>query len=82
MHEIIRLSKKDNIAVTPKDIPKNIIVNENNITTKTIIPKDHKIAIKKILKGDELLRFETLIGGILVMASLLLFSIFHFKKLN
>ncbi len=31
MHEIIRLSKKDNIAVTPKDLPKNITVNEKNL---------------------------------------------------
>ena len=62
MHEIIRLSKKDNIAVTPNDIPKNITVNENNLTTKTLIPKDHKIAIKKILKGDEILKYGQIIG--------------------
>ena len=62
MTELIHLSKKDNIAITNADIPKDTLVGNNQIRTKTIIPKDHKIAIKRILKGEKILKYGQIIG--------------------
>ena len=57
MTKLINLGKKDNVAITSEDIPKDTLVGNNQIRTKTIIPKDHKIAIKGILKGEKILKY-------------------------
>ena len=62
MTKLINLSKKDNVAITSEDIPKDTLVRNNQIRTKTIIPKDHKIAIKGILKGEKILKYGQIIG--------------------
>ena len=62
MTKLINLGKKDNVAITSEDIPKDTLVGNNQIRTKTIIPKDHKIAIKGILKGEKILKYGQIIG--------------------
>ena len=56
MTKLINLGKKDNVAITSEDIPKDALVGNSQIKTKTIIPKSHKIAIKRILNGEEILK--------------------------
>ena len=54
MFQIIKLSEKDNIAVSPMDIPENVSIKVHNIKTQTKIPQGHKISIKEIKDGDEI----------------------------
>ncbi len=62
MSRLIKLSKKDNIALTTENIPKDTVVGDNQIKTKTIIPQGHKIAIKEIVKGEKIIKYGQIIG--------------------
>lgn len=64
MRDFIRINKKDNIIVTLKDLPKgkNLYEDEWNITLQSNIPKGHKISIKSLLKGEDIIKYGYTIG--------------------
>ena len=65
MFNIIKLNEKDNIGIAPMDIPKNVDLNIG-IKSATSVPYGHKISIKKIKKGDFVIRYGQKIGITLV----------------
>ena len=62
MFQIIKLSEDDNIAVSPMDIPENVLIEVHNIKTQTKIPQGHKISIKEIKKGEKIFKYGQIIG--------------------
>ena len=44
----IRLHNNDNVVTAKSDIDPDILLNDENITTKQFIPVGHKIATKNI----------------------------------
>ena len=58
----IRLHDNDNVVTAKSDIDPNISLSEENITTRQFIPVGHKIATKNINKGDDLVKYDNIIG--------------------
>jgi altronate hydrolase len=57
--KLIRINKEDNVAVALEDIDMNekLILENFNFISKTIVPKGHKIALNKIKKGGDIIKY-------------------------
>ncbi len=62
MIPVIRLDKEDNVVVARYDIPAGIKIESENIITLKDIPAGHKIATRHIKKGEEIKKYNTIIG--------------------
>ena len=58
----IRLHNNDNVVTAKSDIDPDILLNDENITTKQFIPVGHKIATKNISKGEDIIKYDNIIG--------------------
>ena len=56
----IKLHPNDNVAIAFKDIEKEETTQK--IKANTRIPQGHKIALKKIKKGEEIIKYDQTIG--------------------
>jgi len=56
----IKLNPNDNVATAFKNISKG--ETTQNIQAENNIPKGHKIALKKILKGEKIIKYDQIIG--------------------
>ncbi|WP_273326450.1 UxaA family hydrolase [Vallitalea guaymasensis] len=64
MKDFIHINKKDNVIVALKDLPKgkNLCEDEWNITLLSDIPKGHKISIKQLAAGENIIKYGYPIG--------------------
>ena len=58
----IRLHKNDNVVTAKSDIDINIKIENENINTNQHIPVGHKIATKDISEGEEIIKYDNIIG--------------------
>ena len=58
----IRLHNNDNVVTAKSDIDPDILLKDENITTKQFIPVGHKIATKNISKGEDIIKYDNIIG--------------------
>lgn len=58
----IRLHNNDNVVTAKSDIDPDILLKDENITTKQFIPVGHKIATKDISKGEDIIKYDNIIG--------------------
>ena len=56
----IKLNSNDNVATAFNNIAKGEITQ--NIEAENDIPKGHKIALKKILKGEKIIKYDQITG--------------------
>ena len=62
---VIRINEKDNVAVALADIKKGeqaILADDAFIEAASDIPYSHKIALRDIVKGGEIIKYGELIG--------------------
>lgn len=57
----IKIKDNDNVAIAIHQIDEGTEIMPG-ITTKQIIPQGHKIALKDILKGEEIIRYGVILG--------------------
>ena len=57
----IQIKEQDNVAVAVHDLPKGIQV-ESGVVTLDPIPQAHKIALRDIPKGGEIIRYGVVLG--------------------
>ena len=60
MNGVMKLNPNDNVATAFKNISKG--ETTQNIKAENNIPKGHKIALKKILKGEKIIKYDQIIG--------------------
>jgi altronate hydrolase len=58
----IRIHKNDNVVTAKTDIDININIDEESVNTNQHIPVGHKVATKNISQGDEIIKYDTIIG--------------------
>ncbi len=58
---VVKMHDNDNVVIAVKDIPSGTTIL-NDIVTKNDIPQAHKIAIKDINKGGEVIRYGVILG--------------------
>ena len=58
----IRLHENDNVVTAKSDIDINIKIEDENINTTQHIPVGHKIATKDISEGEEIIKYDNIIG--------------------
>ena len=58
----IRIHKNDNVVTAKSDIDINTNIYEEKVNTNQHIPVGHKIATKDIYKGNEIIKYDTIIG--------------------
>ena len=58
----IRLHENDNVVTAKSDIEINVKLDHENINTNQHIPFGHKIATKDIAKGEEIIKYDNIIG--------------------
>lgn len=58
----IRLDPADNVVVARMEVPPGTHVPEEGITALQKVPPGHKVAIRKIGKGEPVLKYNTTIG--------------------
>ncbi len=56
----VKLNDNDNVATALRDI--NVGETTQNIKSINTIPKGHKISLRKIIKGDKIIKYDQLIG--------------------
>ena len=59
---IIRLHPNDNVVVARIDVPIGTAVPSENFTSRSQVPAGYKIAARKILKGDPILKYSVTVG--------------------
>ena len=59
---IIRLHPNDNIVVARVDVSIGTEVPSENFTSRSQVPAGYKIATKKIIKGDPILKYNVTVG--------------------
>jgi len=59
---IIRLHSNDNVVVARVDVAIGESVPSENFTSRSQVPAGYKIAAKKILKGDPILKYNVTVG--------------------
>ena len=62
VHSIIRLHPNDNIVVARVDIAIGTEIPSEQFTSKSQTPAGYKIAAKKILKGEAILKYNVTVG--------------------
>ncbi|MBD5770863.1 UxaA family hydrolase [Marinomonas colpomeniae] len=60
--QIIRLHNNDNVVIALSDLAEGSKLNEFDVTLKTYVPRGHKVAIKPLVKGDNVIRYGQIIG--------------------
>ena len=58
----IRLNKKDNVVVSRENLDSGTFIQEEQIMTVEFIPKGFKIATCPILKGEPIVKYNTVMG--------------------
>ena len=59
---VIRLEKEDNVVIARHDLPAGTVIEEEKITTLEEIPAGYKCAARDIAKGEEIRKYNTVIG--------------------
>lgn len=59
---IIRLHPNDNIVVARVDVAIGTQVPSENFTSRSQVPAGYKIASKKIIKGEPILKYSVTVG--------------------
>ena len=60
--KIIRLHSNDNVVTAKLEIDINTDINSENLSTNQHIPVGHKIATRDIDKGDDVVKYDNIIG--------------------
>ena len=60
--QAIRLHRNDNVVTAKSNIEPNILLSSENITTTQFIPVGHKIASKIIEEGEDIIKYDNIIG--------------------
>ncbi len=58
----IRLHENDNVITAKANLESKTLLNNEEITTKQFIPVGHKIATKNIVKGEDIIKYDNIIG--------------------
>ena len=58
--KLIKINEIDNVAVAVSEIPANTTINE--VTTLNDIPMGHKVALKDIKEGEDIVKYAQVIG--------------------
>ena len=58
---VIRIADKDNVAVAVRDLPAGIEIAPG-VVTRQAIPQAHKVALRPIASGGEILRYGVVLG--------------------
>lgn len=65
-YNVLRLDKKDNIAVALRTLEKGEVVNISDSTDEVIalknIPYGHKVALSQIKKGERIIKYGECMG--------------------
>lgn len=66
MQEYIRINKDDNVAVALKPLDKGTVLNfgDLSVTLTEDVPQGHKVAIKPIANGGDVIKYGFRIGHI------------------
>ncbi|MCU0125876.1 altronate dehydratase family protein [Pseudomonas vlassakiae] len=59
---VIRLDAADNVVVARIEIPAGTAIPNEGVTTQQPVPLGHKIAARLIVKGEPVLKYNTVIG--------------------
>ena len=59
---VIRLHPGDNVVVARVDVPIGTPVPGENFTSRSQVPAGYKIAARKILKGEAILKYNVTVG--------------------
>ena len=59
---VIRLHPHDNVVVARQDVPIGTVVAAENFTSRSQVPAGYKIATRKILKGEPILKYSVTVG--------------------
>jgi len=59
---VIRLNPNDNVVVARLDVPIGMAVPGENFTSRSQMPAGYKIAARKILKGEPILKYNVMVG--------------------
>ncbi|UTV99950.1 altronate dehydratase [Marinomonas rhizomae] len=60
--QTIRLHANDNVVIALSDLAEGSKLNEFDITLLSYVPRGHKVALKEIAKGDNVIRYGQIIG--------------------
>ena len=65
MKEYIRIHEKDNVLVAVKEIAagEKVAIDKTEVEALETIPAGHKMAVSKIRKGDEIIKYGSRIGN-------------------
>ncbi|SVE39544.1 uncharacterized protein METZ01_LOCUS492398, partial [marine metagenome] len=58
----IRLHENDNVVTAKSEIDINIKIEDEDLSTKQHIPVGHKIATQNINQGDDVIKYDNIIG--------------------
>jgi altronate hydrolase len=59
---VIRLHPQDNVVVARLDVPLGMAVPSEGFTSRSQVPAGYKIAARKILKGEPILKYSVTVG--------------------
>lgn len=59
---VIRLEKEDNVVIARHELKKGLYIEEEDLTLLEDIPSGYKCAAKDFKKGDEIRKYNTVIG--------------------
>lgn len=60
--QTIRLHANDNVVIALSDLAEGSKLNEFDVTLLSYVPRGHKVAVKNIAKGDNVIRYGQIIG--------------------
>lgn len=60
--QAIRLHANDNVIIALSDLSQGSKLNEFDVTLLSYVPRGHKVAVKEIAKGDNVIRYGQIIG--------------------
>jgi altronate hydrolase len=59
---VIQLNRSDDVVIACQDIPAGTRLDEFRLTVRDAIPAGHKVAIRDILAGEPVRRYNQIIG--------------------
>ena len=64
MQDVIRINQEDNVAVALRSIEKgeSLVIGGSSLTTLEEIPQGHKVALKPVKAGEEVIKYGFRIG--------------------
>lgn len=60
--QTIRLHTNDNVVIALSDLAQGSQLNEFDVTLLSYVPRGHKVAVKNIAQGDNVIRYGQIIG--------------------